>query len=52
MTCRHTVHTLDVEENLSGVNEVDAPPADAVPGLTVVQTTVSGLDVRDVVTLS
>lgn len=44
--------TLDIKVNLSRVNEVDAPPADIIPGLTVVQSTVAGLDVRDGVLLS
>lgn len=44
--------TLDIKVNLSRVNEVDAPPADIIPGLTVVQSTVAGLDVRDGVRLS
>lgn len=38
--------------NLSGVYEVIATPADITRGLTVVQSTVTGEDVRDGVTLS
>lgn len=38
--------------NLSRLHEVVAPPADIVPGLTVVHSAVAGLDVGDGVTLS
>lgn len=44
--------TLDIKDNLDGVNQFDAPPADVIPGLTVVASAVAGLDDSDGVSLS
>ncbi len=44
--------TVNIKVNLSGIHEGDTPPADIIPGLTEVQSTVAGLDVRDGETLS